>query len=285
MSPKHRRTGSETMISVIRGQFSYAADRYGIAFDRLVVGEHFNPEIGLLQRENFRRNVAQARFSPRTKNHPVIRRFDAQVRFEYTTDNHNRLETRDRAAEFGTEFHNGDEISVGHSRRYELVPTSFPISTGVMIPSGGYNFHNTTLRYKASQQHRLSGSSSFEIGDFYHGHKTTVGFRGRAAVTSRFSIEPNIALNWVDLPEHRFTNSVLGGRVTYSITPRSFVAALVQSSSSTTSVSMNLRLRWEYRPGSEVFIVYSEGRSTFPARELPLETRGFVVKVNRLFRF
>ena len=50
--------------------------------------------------------------------------------------------------------------------------------------------------------------------------------------------------------------------------------------------SANLRLRWEYQPGSELFVVYSEGRSTLPPVGVEaLQSRGFVVKVNRLFRW
>jgi hypothetical protein len=64
-----------------------------------------------------------------------------------------------------------------------------------------------------------------------------------------------------------------------------FVAALVQYSSSSESVLTNLRFRWEYQPGSELFVVYTEGRSTLPPRGTELQNRGFVVKINRLFRF
>ncbi len=69
------------------------------------------------------------------------------------------------------------------------------------------------------------------------------------------------------------------------MTPRMFVAALVQYSSSSSSLSTNLRFRWEYQPGSELFVVYTEGRSTLPLTGTELENRGFVVKINRLFRF
>jgi hypothetical protein len=45
-----------------------------------------------------------------------------------------------------------------------------------------------------------------------------------------------------------------------------------------------LRFRWEYSPGSEVFVVYTDERDTvgrgFPA----LKNHAFVVKINRLFR-
>jgi hypothetical protein len=66
-----------------------------------------------------------------------------------------------------------------------------------------------------------------------------------------------------------------------------FVAALVQYTSSTTSVLTNVRLRWEYSPGSEMFVVYSEGRDTDPLSPLrgnPIETRGLTIKITRLLR-
>jgi hypothetical protein len=48
-------------------------------------------------------------------------------------------------------------------------------------------------------------------------------------------------------------------------------------------VSTNARLRWEYHPGSELF-VYNEERNT-QARSFPsLSTRSLIVKINRLFR-
>ena len=74
-------------------------------------------------------------------------------------------------------------------------------------------------------------------------------------------------------------------RITYTITPLMFVSSLVQFNSSNNSVSTNARLRWEYRPGSELFVVYNEGRAT-QTRGLPdLQNRSLIVKVNRLLRF
>jgi hypothetical protein len=64
-----------------------------------------------------------------------------------------------------------------------------------------------------------------------------------------------------------------------------FVAALIQYSSSNSSVLTNVRFRWEYQPGSEIFLVLTEGRSTLPPRGTELQSRGFIIKVNRLFRF
>jgi hypothetical protein len=66
------------------------------------------------------------------------------------------------------------------------------------------------------------------------------------------------------------------------------VAALVQYNSAGSLVTTNIRYRWEYRPGSELFLVYSDGRDTrdaFDRGSPSLMNRGFTVKVTRLFRY
>ena len=59
----------------------------------------------------------------------------------------------------------------------------------------------------------------------------------------------------------------------------------MQYNSTTHRASANVRLRWEYRPGSELFVVYNEDRDTLALGPPDLQNRAFIVKVNRLFRF
>jgi hypothetical protein len=92
-------------------------------------------------------------------------------------------------------------------------------------------------------------------------------------------------VNWVDLVEGSFTTNLLGSRITYTMTPLMFVSALVQYNSSNDTVVANVRLRWEYRPGSELFVVYNEQRDTLVPHFPTLANRAIIVKFNRLFRF
>jgi hypothetical protein len=268
-----------------RGQINYNADRYGLQIDRLVVEDNFNPEVGFLRRDNFRRNYALARFSPRPQKSRLIRKYSYESGLEYTTDNQNRLESRELQGTFRIEQQSSDLWVLTYARNYELIPQPFTISDGVQIPVGGYSFGTLSGSYTLGQQHRINGTATIEAGSFYGGDRKTVSYKGRAQLVAGLAIEPNVSLNWIDIPQGRFTNTVVGGRATYTMTPRMYAAALVQYNSSTTSLSTNIRFRWEYQPGSELFVVYTEGRDTFPPRRIDLETRGLVVKMNRLFRF
>jgi hypothetical protein len=64
-----------------------------------------------------------------------------------------------------------------------------------------------------------------------------------------------------------------------------FASGLLQYSSADRAFSTNLRFRWEYRPGSEFFAVYTDERNTLTAGFPMLKNRAFVLKVNRLIRF
>ncbi|MCC6991742.1 MAG: hypothetical protein IT181_22260, partial [Acidobacteria bacterium] len=94
------------------------------------------------------------------------------------------------------------------------------------------------------------------------------------------------SLNWLQRGGTRATLRVAGARATFTMTPRMFVALLVQHSSASRSLAANLRFRWEYEPGSEFFVVYSDAHDTSDTLgRFGLQTRGVVVKFNKLFRF
>ena len=272
-----------------QGSFDYAGDRYGLSYDHLVVEDRFIPEVGFLPRDNFRRNSASARFSPRPQSIDLIRRFVMSGRFDHiATADEGELETREAQLLLESEFENSDQLSFFFNDHYELLTTPFPIAPGVTIPVGGYDFRNFRVSYRFGAQRPVSGQISVQTGGFWSGDNTAVSLtRGRVEITPQLSLEPSVSFNWVDLPEGSFTTQVARTRFTYTFTPRMFFSGLLQYSSSGDSFSTNLRFRWQYSPGSEIFVVFSEDRDTDPLapdRFTELRNRGLVVKINRLFR-
>jgi hypothetical protein len=99
------------------------------------------------------------------------------------------------------------------------------------------------------------------------------------------SIEPSLTLNCIEPPQSAFTTSVVRGRATFTVTPRMFFSGITQYNSTARSLSSNLRLRWEYLPGSELFVVYTDDYDSEPRPGIPaLRNRALVIKFNRLFR-
>jgi hypothetical protein len=269
-----------------RAQMEYVGDRYGVQVDRLVVGDSFNPEVGFLRRGNIRESVGQFRFSPRPKSIASVRKFSGIGTFTYIEDGSGWLQSRNADGEFAIELHNSDRFSVGVTDNFERLTQPFAVPPSARIPVGGYDFITARVGYTFGQQRPVSGNLLIEHGEFYDGGRTGVGFsRTRVNLTPRFSLEPTVSINWLDLPDGSFTTTLVGSRVTYTMTPLMFASALVQYNSTTRRTSANVRLRWEYRPGSELFVVYNEERDTLAAGSRDLQNRAFIIKVSRLFRF
>ena len=281
-----RTPGLEGDDTSYQGKFSYTGDRYGFELDHLLVGDNFNPEVGFLRRDDFRRTFTLARFSPRPASIRAVRQFTWETSLDYIENGAGQVETRIALARFEAELENSDRIGVDVQDSYELLVQPFPIATDVTIPVGAYAFRDYFASYSMGTQRRFSGTFSIQRGGFFSGNITAYGYRrGRIEITPQFSFEPSISINRINLPEGKFTATLVQSRVTYTFTPRMFLGGLVQYSSAGNSLSTNLRLRWEYQPGSELFVVYNDTRDTSLRGTPFIENRAFVVKVTRLFRF
>ena len=275
-----------------QGKFEYGADRYGFQIDHLVVEDNFLPEVGFLRRDNFRRTFSSARFSPRPRSIESVRQFSLEASVDYIlTADENLLETRQGIVAFQTEFETSDMLTFRATDNYELLVRPFtPPGSDFSIPVGGYRFADGEISYSIGQQRRINGTLAARYGEYFGGDLTSVEFRqGRIAVLPQMSIEPTISFNWIDTPYGAFQTNLAVTRVNYAFNPRMFFSGLLQYNSASNSFGSNLRLRWEYSPGSELFVVYTDDRDVTgglrPDRGWDLRNRGFVVKFNRLFRF
>ena len=288
---KTRTGGLEDKDESYRARIGYRGEVWSGSVDHVLVGDNFNPEIGFLRRSDFRESNAFGRFSPRLASVPSIRRMTFAGVLGYIENERLRfLESRNRMGRFEVEFENSDWLTVNFSDLYERLEEDTSIS-GANMPAGRYSFRDVEMSYFFGRHRRGSGDLSVTWGSFYSGNVISVSATsGRFEVLPQLSVEPSIELNWVDLPElqefgGQFNQHVARTRITYSLTPRSFLSGLVQYNAGSDTFSTNIRLRWEWAPGSELFIVYTEDRNADVLdRWSELSNRGFVIKVNRLFR-
>ena len=128
------------------------------------------------------------------------------------------------------------------------------------LRSGEYGFQDVRLSYTLGAQRLLPSTITYQKGNFWSGQRDALTFNGRVQASSRFSLEPRVALNWVKLPEGDFTTRLISARVNITFSPRMALSSFVQYRSSSNSLSTSVRFRWEYQPGSDLFFVYSDGR-------------------------
>ncbi len=270
--------------STYTGKLNYTGDRYGLVVEHLYVGENFQPELGFLRREAFRRNYVLGRFSPRPRSIEWIRRLTWQVDFDRITDTGGRLETRTLQGQFRVNFENSDRARVAYNETFEFLPEEFEISDDVILPVGEYRFRDFNVSYTLGAQRPLPSTISYRKGSFWSGDRDTLNFNGRIELSTKFSLEPRVSLNWVNLPEGDFSTRLFSTRVNFTFSPRMALGSFIQYNSRSDSLTSSVRFRWEFEPGSDLFVVYSEGREDLSLDRF-LANRSLAVKFTKLFRF
>ncbi|MEQ1857807.1 MAG: DUF5916 domain-containing protein [Longimicrobiales bacterium] len=275
-----------------RARAGWRGNTWSWSADYVVVQDNFNPELGFVRRSDFRETNLFMRWSPRLPWIPGLRRFNlAPIATFIESASLGTMETRNRGGRLDFEFENGDWLMFNANDAYERLADTTVIS-GASIPDCAYRFRDIEATYYFGPSRRLSGSVSVTRGGFYGGTVTGVSVtQGRIEVLPQLSVEPSLELNWIDLPSlqtstGQFNQHVLRTRVTYSLSPRMFVSTIAQYNTSSDLFGVNARLRWEWAPGSELFVVYTERRDTDVLdRWSELAGRSFVVKATRLLRF
>jgi Domain of unknown function (DUF5916) len=268
-----------------QGRIEWVPDRYGARLEYTKVGGAFNPEVGFVRRSNFEKTQAYLRFSPRPANSKLVRKYTTEATVDYFVNGNGAVETRTQTGRFNIEFQSSDQVAVEASDNYEALFVPFNVGGGVTIPVGGYDFNDAIVSYTLGQQRRFTGTVALQAGQFYDGTITalTLG-SARYAILKQFSVEPSLSINRIDLPYGEFTTKLYRARTDYAFSARMFLSALLQYSTADNTFSSNVRYRWEYIPGSEFFLVWTDEHDTRP-NSLGLRNRAFVVKLTRLLRF
>ena len=259
-----------------QGRFDYFADRYGARFEYLDVGDDFNPEVGFVQRDNFRRGFASLRFSPRPKNLKGVRKLTWQADYEYLENGQGAPETRVGVGKFNIELENSDTVNVEATRDYELLLQPFQVAPGVIIPTW-----QLLVRRRAGELH--AGRAAPRRRDHRHADRRVLGRHHPVAELHR---GPRLGAEAVLA---RADGAVHPRRAARRATSRPRCCAPAPTTPSrrgcsparwcnttppTRRFSTNVRYRWEYKLGSEFFVVYTDERdTTFEGYPGPQEPR------------
>jgi Domain of unknown function (DUF5916)/Carbohydrate family 9 binding domain-like len=271
------------------GRLAYDADRFGVEYQYLDIGENFRPGIGFIERPDSRSNELQGRWSPRPPSRR-IRRFNLEGTLGYITDQQNTLETRERSAEFGIELESGDVVSVEYTNGLESIDEPFTIQ-GRPIPPGTYRSNTIELRLETFRRRHTTLNVDYETGGFWSGHRDTLSVDAAWRLSTKLGLSGSYDFNRIELAGDRFNTHLVSSRIQFAFNNEMALLGLLQYNHAARIFSTNIRYQWIVRPGSEFFIVYNElddvlqGNSRFPnvVRRSGVRNRSLVVKLNYLF--
>jgi hypothetical protein len=247
-------------------------------------GEQFHPALGFIKRPDIREYIGSVRYvwRPNTR---LLRSIKLGARPFYTTDLDNRVVAENHDVPiltFATPA--GDELTLETTYFRDVVDEAFEIWPGVTIPPGDYGYWQFKPSFKTSAARPVSAGFSFRYGGFYSGRQTayrpTLEWRPSRHVTVGAAYE----LREVRLPEGDFDVHLASLRLDLALTPDLTWSTVAQYDNKSDDVGLNSRIRWTWRPGSDVFLVWNQGWEYDDARFAPL-TSEVTLKVGATFRF
>jgi len=267
----------------------YDSDLFDFSVNYMDVGERFNPEMGFIRRVDYRYTRANVEFSPRPKNSRVIRQFRYQLRGSYRTDHTNRLLDSEITANFTVRFQNSSDITLTLQKENEFLPYDWEVRSGHLIPEGTYGGYDFSLRANSDRSRAFSGRLNVSYGHYYGGNDLRLG--GSATITrfERMRMELDFSHNLIQLPTGNFRTNTFGLRSFYYFSTELYFKAYVQWNGDRLAFEgrekmlANLLLRWIYRPGSDLYVVYNDIRLVGPGGD-EIQNRTLMLKATFFWR-
>ena len=257
-------------------------DLLGFETDWMRVGDAFDPGVGFVQRRDMDRRFVRAQVSPRP-GRLGVRKIFFRSALDYILNLRGLLETRVHASEIEIELDRSDFITFGFDRSYETLEEPFKVAGRLSIEPGAYRFDYWSLALGLSQSRDLSGTVRLRSGEFFDGRRRDFFASGIFKLNKHFFFDVSYSTSDIRLRSGELRTQLVGVRGNVALNTRLFGTALVQWNDVTHEFGLNARLRYTYRPGSDLHIVFNE-RVTQPGNDWLLTERSFIVKWTYLFR-
>ena len=254
-------------------------------------GDDYNPAVGFVTRNGFRRVEPRIGWQPRP-NIGWIRQLNFSTQFRHLESITTGIveERQWQFTLFGVDFESQDNFRINLHRQFDYLDRTFEISDGIFIDVGDYTNWELSLSARTASRRVVSANVQLRRGGFWSGDRTEVGvgldFRPSAGVLLSAQVETNN----VDLPPGSFDANLFRIEGEWNITPLANITGNIQYDDVSEVVGLFMRTRWIVTPGNELFLVFTQnwqnlGDGLFAEdREFMTLSRGASVKLNYTYR-
>jgi hypothetical protein len=178
-------------------------------------------------------------------------------------------------------------LSLVYSHEKLLEP--FEILDPVSVPVGTYDFWSASLMWYTPQTLPLSAAITLEAGQFYDGYKFSPSIEPKWNLGASVELGGIYRYDRVDFTERgqELHNHIAGLRALYMLSTKISFSAFVQYNTAIHKVISNFRFRFNPREGTDLYLVFNEGRNTCLEREVPrlpaFEQRNVTLKFTYTF--
>ncbi len=251
------------------------------------VAHAFNPEVGFLKRNGYRKFETLIYHRYRPENFFSLHELRPHIAYRTFWDMRTGfLETALLHIDNHWEFKNGHEVHTGTNIIREGVESQYTIyddgNKKVVVPAGSYSHAEAMLVLMTNQGLPISFNIMSNIGGYFGGSRISANPSLRYRASENLTLAVSSSYNKVKLPGGNFTTNILRGRMQYYFTRHMFVQGLLQYNNVTKEFSTNARFGWLDFANTGLYVVFNElydENAIVPGRQ----NRSVIIKYSYLF--
>ena len=259
----------------------YAGLSYDLRYSR--AGSGYRPAVGFELREDYVQIGDRIGYGWIPGRKSVLQRHRVNLGWEaYFRNGDRSLESLELEPTW--EFHTdgGHRLTLGGSHRIEDLRDTFSLSGAVAVPSGRYVSRAGRISYGMPAGERLRTSVGIAAGEFYDGWLASLRLTPTWNASRHLRVVGTYEFSRIHFPEREQAFAAHLGRIRLEVTPntRLSLEPFVQYNSALGGVATNLRIRYNAREGTDLFVVYNEGLNTdrsFAKPRLPVSSHRTVL--------
>ena len=158
------------------------------------------------------------------------------------------------------------------------------------MPPGEYWFPGASFRYESARSSALRFSTELNAGHFFDGTRVALSVSPTVAVSKHLEVEARWETNVIKFANRgeEFTFHLLGAKLQFALNKKLSADLFLQYNTAADFATTNVRFRYNFGEGSDLWLVVTEGTNRDRERQLPVlpvsSSRTGVLKYTYTFR-
>ena len=263
----------------------------GYSIGTIFSGPYYNPGVGFVEFNDFKFGTASLSYTWLKQEGPFIWHKMEMTGNTYLRNRDHETISALAGPEWTFSRRNLDSGGFGFNWVHENLFEEFELSDEVSIPVGTYDFYRATGTYRIAGDNTLSAGLTLSTGTFYDGWLNSVTFSPRWYLSKHFQLNLEYVYNDADFEDRneQFKFHITRLRIGTAVNRKISTNALLQYNSSIDLFSANIRFRYNFREGQDLWVVLNSGMNTNRldyTPELPsVDSQSILVKYLHTFIF
>jgi len=223
--------------------------------------QNFNPELGFLQRSNYKafnwHLVLAPRWIQKAFRQFVFKPWDLAY---FITQSTNKLESwNNEITPLGFILKSGERFEFNLQQSYDRLDKEFDLTDSAIIPIGKYHMQRTEFQISTYQSRKIWVELLYNWGAYYTGNINTFSSSLGINFSKHFNATTDYIYNFVRLPAENVITNELAQYFNFAFTTKLDLSAFIQWNSLNDIIFGNIRLHWIPKIGTDLYFVYNRG--------------------------